>query len=104
MGAPATSVVKRVNDGFFPPAWLPPGGRGNGLSARAWAPIAEIEPAIVEQLLALLAERRVPGYAAPHTFTRRAACADRWTLWVATATYTAAEDVLIAHLPRLLPA
>jgi hypothetical protein len=105
MGSSVTSAHLSVDCGFFAPAWLPPGGHGNGLNAPAWAPIGDFDPVLVEQVLSMLAEYGVPGYAArcPAAAGPRArGSTSRWRLWVATGSYTRAEDLLVAHLPRLL--
>ncbi|HEV8649177.1 MAG TPA: hypothetical protein VG276_07160 [Actinomycetes bacterium] len=88
-------------------AWLPPFGRGNGLDAPAWAPIADVDPVLVDDLLAAFRDARVPAYAAPAEWPprrapgrrRHAATSDR--LWVAALRYATAEEVLRTELSRL---
>ena len=102
MGASITSASLSSERGFFTPAWLPPGGHGNGLDAPAWAPIADFAPQLADRVLVVLAEHGVPGYAAAHRAGPRSRPCSCWRLWVATGAYTRAQDVLVAHLPRLL--
>jgi len=88
-------------------AWLPPFGYGNGLDAPAWAPIADVDPALVDALLAAFRDARVPAYAAPAAWPPRRATGPRrhpataHRLWVAALRYATAEEVLRTELPRL---
>jgi hypothetical protein len=43
--------------------WLPSLGRGNGLDAPAWAPIADVPGELVDHLLDMLAEQTSPARA-----------------------------------------
>jgi hypothetical protein len=95
---------------WFQPAWLPPGGRGNGLStaelaADTWAPIADIDMTAVDAVLEALRIALVPAYAAPAGTTREAIVRHRpgrrWRLWVVSLRYGAAEQVLLTTLPKL---
>lgn len=97
ISASITSTFPDPGSGFFVPAWLPPGGRGNGLDAAAWAPILDLTAHLAVRVLDALAENGVPGYAAPRSRT-----GPRWRLWVATSAYSRRQDVLIAQLPGLL--
>jgi hypothetical protein len=46
------------------PYWLPPGGRDNGVWADMWVLIAELESDDASEVLGLLADADVGGYAA----------------------------------------
>jgi hypothetical protein len=90
--------------------WLPSQGQGNGLSDAAWAPIAEVDAAIVPVLLAELRAADVPAYAAPVTVRPRpasrrrpkAAARQRSRLWVGSSAYSRAEETMRIKLPALL--
>ncbi len=88
--------------------WLPSHGRGNGLSDTGWAPIADIDAAIVAPLLVELRAAGVPAHAAPrtqrprHVRRRTPPGGPRCRLWVGTSAYARAEDVLRTSLPVLL--
>ncbi len=55
--------------------WLPPGGHGNGLDDKAWAPILEVDAGLVAPLLEAFRAVGVPAYAASRQLasSRRAA-------------------------------
>lgn len=77
--------------------WLPPGGRGNGVSADTWVLLAELEADYVTTVLDLLAEADVGGYvAAPGG--QRARANGCHHLYVDTMRYHRAEDVLMLFL------
>jgi len=99
--------------------WLPPGGQGNGLTDAAWAPVADVDAAIVKALLAELRTAGVPAYAAPVTRRPPAARRSRQAgqarqtpgttaaglchhIWVGTSRYSQAEETLRVRLPVLL--
>jgi len=88
-------------------AWLPPYGRGNGLDAASWAPLADVPAELVDGLLAAFGEADVPAYAAPAVWPprrvrrRRARPPASERLWVGAMRYATAEDVLRTELPRL---
>jgi hypothetical protein len=90
-----------------PAAWLPPFGHGNGLHAPTWAPIADVDGELVDDLLAAFAEAGVPAYASPVQWpsrragTRRNRLVTSQRLWVGSMRYATAEDVLRIELPRL---
>lgn len=97
-------------------AWLPPFGRGNGLEAPGWAPLAEVDEQVVDALLAAFLEAGVPAHAAPSASAwptpgrarrarrpawrrrRRARPATSFRVWVGALWYATAEDVLRAAL------
>ena len=93
------------------PYWLPPGGRDNGVWADMWVLIAELESDDASEVLGLLADADVGGYAAIPGGTRaRARGPVRHRLWVDAMQYGLAEDVLIrfmrgrsAHDPGPVP-
>jgi hypothetical protein len=82
--------------------WLPCNGQGNGLSDAAWAPIADVDGAVVPSLLAELRADAVPAYAAPISGrpgprSRRSPkirTQRRYSLWVGTSAYGRAEETL----------
>jgi hypothetical protein len=77
--------------------WLPPGGRGNGVSADTWLLLAELEAGYVTTVLDLLAEADVGGYVASPGGQR--AHANRCDhLYVDAMRYHRAEDVLMLFL------
>jgi hypothetical protein len=77
--------------------WLPPGGHGNGLTDAAWAPVADVDVAIVRALLAEFRTAGVPAYAAPVTVAGL-----YYRIWVGTSRYSQAEETLRVRLPVLL--
>ncbi|MFF9314070.1 hypothetical protein ACF1BS_24575 [Streptomyces sp. NPDC014748] len=89
---------------LFDPAWLPPGGRGNGLRAPSWAPIADLDADDVDSVLAALLDARIPAHAAPAPRPVRPLTSHRsvprsvWRLRVAASSYSRAEDVLLRVL------
>jgi hypothetical protein len=89
--------------------WLPAGGKGNGLTDQAWAPVANVPADLVPDLLAELRAARVPAYAAPAAPPRRSSArrAKRrgegsCHLWVGTSAYSRAEETLRVKLPELV--
>ena len=79
--------------------WLPPGGFGNGLTATAWAQIADLTEDNVAEVIFSLTESGIPAYVAalgrrPGTraggFRRT-----KYRLWVASTSYGRAQDVLM---------
>ncbi|MFE3148103.1 hypothetical protein ACFXJ6_15735 [Streptomyces sp. NPDC059218] len=105
---PATPVNRSVDSEGFVPAWLPPGGHGNGLHASAWAPVADLPVGTTAAVLDLPASAHVPAYVAEAPAAVRSLLpGDRppgstWRLWVASASYGRAEGVLMMCLPELL--
>jgi len=89
--------------------WLPPFGRGNGLDASSWAPLADIAPELVGGLLEAFRDAGVPAYAAPVAWPARRTAGRRrqqrpppdHRVWVGAQWYATAEDVLRTELPRL---
>jgi hypothetical protein len=82
--------------------WLPARGQGNGLSDQAWAPVADVDAAIVADLLAELRTAGVPAYAAPATGRRGRSRGRTYHVWVGTSAYSRAEDTLRVKLPELV--
>ncbi|MFI7190091.1 hypothetical protein ACIBQ0_10190 [Nocardia nova] len=80
--------------------WLPPGGIGNGVTARAWAILADLTEKQVYPVLFALSEAGIAGYAAA-VRTRVLEPGDRtmmWRLWVDTLHYNAAADVVMEQV------
>lgn len=110
----AGSCVVRLSvispSGCFAPAWLPPGGHGNGLAADAWAQIGDFDAQAVGAVLDVLREGAVPAYAAAapaplRPLTRPVAPPGSiWRLWVGSTSYNKALEVLLRALPRLAAA
>ncbi|MFJ7280575.1 hypothetical protein [Kitasatospora sp. NPDC098663] len=105
MAAPAST--RTVQTAWFKPAWLPPGGHGNGLPAPTWAPIADLDTRIVDELLLALADADVPAYTAPAPRPVRPLLPGDGTrtvgrLWVGFTSYAKAELVLVTCMPPLL--
>jgi hypothetical protein len=96
-----------VSGSAFAPAWLPPGGRGNGLTAQSWAPIADIDARSVDTVLAALRDADVPAHAAPAPRPVRPLSPGAWVsgaVWrlrVSSTSYAKAEDVLLRILREL---
>lgn len=79
--------------------WLPPHGRGNGLEALFWAPLADLPGDRVEPVLRALQERGIAAWAAESRRERATAPADRrHDLWVASAELHEAQDVVMRAL------
>ena len=112
-GGPMSSLIRPLEDvaSCGIPYWLPPGGRDNGVWADMWVLIAELESDDASEVLGLLADADVGGYAAIPGGTRaRARGPVRHRLWVDAMQYGLAEDVLIrfmrgrsAHDPGPVP-
>jgi hypothetical protein len=79
--------------------WLPPGGRDNGVWADIWVMIADLETDDASEVLDLLAQADVGGYAAipggRRAKAKRPVCA---CMWVDAMQYGRAEDVLMRFL------
>ena len=106
MTAAVTRPVQQRAGRFARLWWLPAGGDGNGLGDGAWVPVLEISEQVVPQVLRVLRDAGVPGYAAP---SRPAAggLRDRsggpagWQLWAGGSGYGRAEAALLAAMPSL---
>jgi hypothetical protein len=90
--------------------WLPPRGRGNGLSAYAWLKIAEVPADWVDAIFAALASEGVAAWAAERDtmlvrsrrLRRRLFSSDSaWCLYVDSLARGRAEIVLLSELPNL---
>lgn len=102
--SPHSHTHLTVTGAAFAPAWLPPSGYGNGLPARSWAPIADIDARHVDAVLMALLDAHVPGHAAPAPRPVRPLLPGErppgsvWRLRVASTSYARAEDVLMRVL------
>jgi hypothetical protein len=79
-------------------AQLPPFGRGNGVEALFWTPLARLEPDRVDAVLEALADAGIAGWAAPAPGTARTDPAAPHDLWVASLRLDAAQDLLMRVL------
>jgi hypothetical protein len=82
-----------------PMFWLPPGGFGNGLTATAWAQIADLSDDNLPEVLFSLTESGIPAHVAALR-RRPGSKADglrrtTYRLWVASSSYGRAQDVLM---------
>jgi hypothetical protein len=79
--------------------WLPPGGRDNGVWADIWVMIADLETDDAGEVLDLLAQADVGGYAAipggRRARAREPVCS---RIWVDAMQYGRAENVLMRFL------
>lgn len=76
--------------------WLPPHGRGNGLDATGWAPIADVDESREATLLAALRTARIAAYAGRVR-------SGQVRFWVDSMRYSTAEDVLRHELSADAP-
>ncbi len=86
------------------PYWLPPTGRGNGLAARSWSPIARIPQAMADPLLRSLAASAIPGWAAPVSPFHDGGPDDPdapYDLWIDTAHFDSGEETVMRYLAAL---
>jgi hypothetical protein len=74
--------------------WLPPVGRGNGLGARAWAPIADLADCHADAMLTACARERIAAFAAARDGGRPRSGPRIRRVWVDSEHFGAAEDVL----------
>ena len=79
-------------------AQLPPFGRGNGIDALFWTPLARLDAVRVDDVLRALAEEDIAGWVAavPRRSTRDGS--GPHDLWVASLRLDAAQDVLMRVL------
>jgi hypothetical protein len=104
--AAVTRPVQRRAGHFARLWWLPAGGDGNGLGDSSWVPVLEISEQVVPQVLSVLRDARVPGYAAPAGLVA-AGLRDwpgrpaGWQLWVGASGYGRAEAALLGAMPSL---
>lgn len=78
--------------------WLPPHGRGNGLDATGWAPIADLPAQLEAGVLDALRAAGVAGYASAPGGRSAATGGQVVRLWVDSMRYRTAEDVLRVKL------
>jgi hypothetical protein len=76
---------------------LPPFGRGNGLDALFWTPVARLPVDRVDAALAALEDEDIPAWAAPARTAERVAD-DQHDLWVASGRLDEGQDVLMRVL------
>jgi len=86
--------------------WLPGGGESNGLTDVGWAPIADVDAALLPAVMTELHRAGVAAYAAPvsrrpSTRRHKDRAGNRRRLWVGTSQYSRAEDTLRIKLPLL---
>ncbi|WP_174564444.1 hypothetical protein [Nocardia inohanensis] len=91
------------------PHWIPARGLSNGLDARAWAVLADLDESQVYRVLFALSDARIAGYVLPVRATVLEAGDPEvvWRLRVDLRQYRAAEDRLMEVLrygrPRRAP-
>lgn len=81
--------------------WLPPYGRGNGLDALFWTPLAELSDAQADAVLRALRDQDIPAWVAEVRRHGAPSVADRERpndLWVASVQYDRAQEVLMRVL------
>ncbi|MFD1722753.1 hypothetical protein [Amnibacterium endophyticum] len=76
---------------------LPPFGRGNGIEALFWTPLARVPADIAPGVLVALAAAGIPGWAAPVRPARRGAPPHE-DLWASSAEVERAQDVVMQVL------
>jgi hypothetical protein len=86
--------------------WLPTGGDGNGLGDSAWVPVLQISEQVVLQILKVLRDAGVPGYAAPARLAAgglrdRSGRPEAWHPWAGGSGYGRAEAALPAAMPSV---
>lgn len=87
-----------------PMFWLPPNGFGNGITALAWAELADLAEEEINPVLAALTEAGIAAYfAVPHRPPHSHSTAQRppHRLWVNSLRYRRAEDILMELLATL---
>jgi CelD/BcsL family acetyltransferase involved in cellulose biosynthesis len=105
--SPHTGTHLTVSAGLFAPAWLPPGGLGNGLRAPSWAPIADIPARQVDAVLTALRDAHIPAHVAPAPRPVRVLTPGArppgavWRLRVGSTSYAKAESLLMQLLREL---
>ena len=98
MGAPYSSSWSGRADRLY---WLPSGGISNGLDARTWAVVIDVDASEVILLLDTLREADIAGYAARLNRPSRVRRSSVFRIWVDTWTHARAEDVIREVLLRL---
>lgn len=76
------------------PYWLPPNGTSNGLTATAWAPIADLAPCEASAMLTACARARIAAFMSPRDGGRPQHCGPVYRVWVDSQHFGAAEDAL----------
>lgn len=82
--------------------WLPPHGTGNGLTASAWAPIADLSSSDASAMLSTCALAGIAAFASPRDGGRPHRSPSVQRVWVASRRFGAAEDALrhvVTHHP-----
>ncbi|MGH3156144.1 MAG: hypothetical protein ACRDNF_06165 [Streptosporangiaceae bacterium] len=81
--------------------WLPPGGIDNGLDARTWTVLLDVDASDMAPVLAGLRQAGIAAYAAPVGRLRpgRRPSAPTFRIWVDTWPHARAEDVVRRILP-----
>ncbi|WP_187703044.1 hypothetical protein [Nocardia yunnanensis] len=80
--------------------WVPERGLANGLNARAWAVLADLDESQVYRVLFALSDAGIAGYVLPVRVTvlERGDPETLYRLWVDIPRYRAAEDLLMELL------
>lgn len=105
MSAGISRPVRPVDALIDSLATPPFGARGNGLPARSWVPLADLDRARADRLLTELADHGLAGCAARvRVSRRRGGPVER--VWVDATRYARAQDVarhVLAELPAPAP-
>jgi hypothetical protein len=80
--------------------WLPPGGIDNGLDARTWAVLVDVDASDLTPVLAGLRQAGIAAYAASLDRPGGRASTPGFRIWVDTWPHARAEDVVRKILPR----
>jgi hypothetical protein len=80
--------------------WLPPGGIDNGLDARTWVVLVDVEASELAAVLAGLRQAGIAAYAASLDRPGRRAAAPGFRIWVDTWPHARAEDAVRKILSR----
>lgn len=76
------------------PYWLPPNGTGNGVAARAWAPIADATELEAFAILSACARVSIAAFTAPRDGGRPQRPPVVYRVWVDSEHFGAAEDAV----------
>lgn len=87
------AVSKPHVDGAY---WLPPTSIGNGLTATAWAPLADLSPTTAGDFVTACRSAHVAAVMAPRDGSPHRGSVAVYRIWVDSLHVSVAEDVLRA--------